>query len=250
MTRRSVLSPMSRRVLAAESELIFHWRADRLDLAAESGQNPADATFTSTSNLIGTDGATFAALTSQPSWQIADLDATISGRDTPTLMFGTGDTVGYTLPVKLRALTLLAHFLQPSSMPASGKGLLYLGNDGVTGSRVYFDSNGTYWRMTYHDGSTSVTSTLNVVGAAGDEIVLLGTLGSDGKVQIVQYNLTSGVTTTATQSGALTLVNLPASAKVRLNGIGTANTCNGVAYRKAKIGDGTAWTKDTLLDRF
>lgn len=247
---RSVLAPNPRNILAAESELLFHWTADRLSLVAVSGQAPADLAFVNATNLIGNDAATLATQTGQPAWQIAELDAAVSGRETPTLMFGTGDTIGYTLPVKLRGCCFLAHFIQPSSMPVAGKGLLYLGTDAVSGSRAYFDSTGSFWRMTYHNGTTSVTSTLAAVGASGDQIVLFGVLGEDGKVQLFQYNLTTGVVSTATQSGALALVALSAGAKIRLNGIGTANTCNGIAYRTAKLGDGAIWTEADLFARY
>lgn len=240
--------PAPRRLLSQLSAHLVSWDARFLSLAAASGQ-AGTATTSASANLIATDGTTLAAVNGMPRWQVLDVEAGIAGRETPSLWLGTGDTVAWdTAPSLTGGLTLALRFVQPASFPAAGKGLLYLGNDAVSGARLYIDSTGTQYRVTHHNGTSPVTSTLTgTAPTVGQVVLLVATLDTSGRVQITQTR-DANTPQVATQSGTLSLAALGASPRLRANGIGTANT-TAFGLVRAWLSPGTTWTSQTL-ERF
>jgi len=182
--------------------------------------------------LIGSDGTTLAAITGQPRWQMLDVDATVSGRETASLLLGASDTLAWDQPFGAQAATLLLEFVQPASFPASGKGLLYLGNDAVSGGRWFLDSTGSQYRVTHHNGSSAVTSTLSgTAPTSGQYVRLRATRAADGSVQVHQSINFATTETSATASGTLAVAVFGETTRLRLNGIGTANPTAFAAVR-------------------
>lgn len=238
------LVPTFRRPLARRSRFILSWQARGLSLDADTGQ-PGTGSFAASANVVATDGTTVAGVAGMPRWQVLDLEAGIAGRESPSLWLGSPDTLSWSVSPALGGLTLALRFVQPASFPASGKGLLYLGNDGVSGARWYLDSTGTQYRVTHHNGSSSVTSTMTGTAPTSGQVVLLrATLATTGAVQIHQTR-DANTEQSATASGTLTVNALPTGARLRLNGIGTANTTSFGALR-ATLAPGTTWTPTTL----
>lgn len=231
MSSLPTLSPVPRRALSRISAYDFAWTARFHSIDALTGQVGA-GTFATANNLIGTDATTLAALTGQPRWQMQDLEAGVSGRETSTLLLGASDTLVWDQPFGSGAATMLLEFVQPSSFPASGKGLLYLGNDDVSGGRWYIDSTGSQYRVTHHNGTTSVTSTLaGTAPTSGQYVRLRATRAADGVVQIHQSINFATTETSATASSALAVAVFGETTRLRVNGIGTANPTAFAAVR-------------------
>ena len=238
------LAPTYRRPLARQSAHLVSWQARGLSVDADTGQAGV-ATFAASANVIASDATTFAAVAGMPRWQMQDLQAVPTGRESPTLWLGVGDTLAWTVAPRLTGVTLSLQFVQPSVFPTVGTGLLYLGTDAVSGTRLYLDSTGSQYRVTHHNGTSPVTSTMTgTAPTSGQLVTLRATLASTGAVQVHQ-TIGEDDETSATASGTLAVVALSAASRLRLNGIGTANT-TAYAARRAWLSPGTTWTPTTL----
>lgn len=241
------LAPVARRPLARVSAFDLSWDARHHSLDAITGQAGTGA-FTTANNLIGSDGTTLAALTGMPRWQMLDIEAGVTGRETAGLLMGSGDTLAWPIPLRTDAATLLLGFVQPASFPASGKGLLYCGDDAISGARWYVDSSGSQYRLTYHNGTSSVTSTMTGTAPTSGQVVWLrGTRSATGAVQLYQ-TINEAAETTPGASGTLTPVAFGSPCIVRLNGIGLANTTAFTPFRVI-VTTGT-WALSALRNRF
>lgn len=199
----------------------FLWLARELALTARSGQAGTlvrAATATAVDD-VGTSGTVFH---SQPAWERVDTDADAI-RDRMALKLG-ADLLSWPFQPTPAAMAGIVEFIERGTVGVADAGLFYLGNDGVTGARLYIESTGTVYRLVYHDGSTAVTSALAAAPSTGDLVRLQWTIGAGGIVQLSQ-SIAGAAWTTAAASAAQAL---PATwgagaAKLRLNSVGTGN---------------------------
>lgn len=168
-----------------------------------------------------------------------------------SLLLGADDTLTWDVPSYQRgAATLLLELIQPASFPASGKGLLYLGNAAVTGGYWVIESTGSQYRTRYHNGTTDVSSTMSgTAPAVGEHVWLRATRDGEGRVQLHQHlGWVLDEETSAAQSGVLALVAYGEPTQLRLNGIGNANRTAFTALRTVlAAGD---WALEDLVNRF
>lgn len=118
----------------------------------------------------------------------------------------------------------VVEFIERGTVGTANAGILYLGNDGVTGGQLFIHSTGTFYEMVHHNGTTAEPSTLAVAPSTGNLVRLAWSLSATGVVQLAQQ-VNGGAWTTATASATQAL---PASwgagsAKLRLNSNGAGN---------------------------
>lgn len=199
----------------------WNWIFRGLSLDALSGQA---GTLTRTTTATGTDsyGASYTAVHSQPTAHY------VAGRALAGLLLGTNDTLAWTVNVLPQASCGMVRFIENGSLASAGAGVFYLGLDAGTGARLYIDSSGTQYRITHHNGTSSVTSTLSgTAPVAGDLVELRWRLKADGTVQLWQ-SINGGAETAASASGTLTLAAAWGGTTLRLNSVGTASKGNNV----------------------
>lgn len=239
------LAPTYRRPLGRQSAHLVSWQARGLTIDADTGQAGV-ATFAASANLIASDGTTFAAVAGMPRWQMQDLLAVPTGRESPTLWLGSGDTLAWTVRPGLGNLTMALRFVQPATFPALNTGLLYLGPDvSLAQYAVYLDSTGSQYRAIYQDAAGNVSSTMTGTAPTAGQVVLLRlTQDTTGAVRIHQ-TINDGTEVSATPSAALALGTLASGSRLRVNGVGTSATTSFGALR-AWLSPGTSWTPTTL----
>jgi hypothetical protein len=200
----------------------FLWLARELSLNARSGQ-VGTLVRTASSTAVDDSGTSGTVFHSQPAWERVDTDAD-AVRDRMALKLG-ADLLSWPFQPTPAAMSGIVEFIERGTVGVVSDGLFYLGNDGVTGARLYIDSTGTFYRLTYHDGTNpAVTSTLAVAPSTGDLVRLHWTIGGGGIVQLSQ-SIAGGAWVTAAASSGLALASTwgAGAAKVRLNSKGTGN---------------------------
>jgi hypothetical protein len=91
------------------------------------------------------------------------------------------------------------------------------GDDPTSGVRIHLDTSGSYYRFTYHNGSTSVIATLTSGQPTAGQLVRMRWGWASNGVVSLRQSINGGAETTAT-SGALALPSATAfeSARVRI----------------------------------
>lgn len=170
-----------------------------------------------------TGGVAYTVVHSQPAWFY-----TIPKAKTG-LMLSTNAQLGWPLPITPKAMSVAVHFVEVGGKAVVSGGVWYLGNDAATGARIYIDATGSFYRLTYTDGTTTRTNTLAAAPVAGDEVWLRVQLTSGGVAQVWQ-SINGAAETTP---GALAALTLPAAWSStggiitnHLNSVGTANQGN------------------------
>lgn len=230
---------LARRLTAPrlQSRAFFRWQAVR-GLTALTGQ-PGTLTRASTaSGNVDQTGATYAAGHSMPRWEMRDHFGT-GTRDTVGLRLSTDDLTWPVEPAP-QTVTVLVEFSEAGTRTTSGAGLLYLGNDGQTGARLIIDSDGTNYRATWSNGTTSVTATLaTATPTSGQSAQLLAQLEDTGTTQRIRLALdvqrTIGESWTAWSGTVSRAATFPAATRVRLNRVGSAGTQGDVWVRQVAI---------------
>jgi len=188
--------------LTRHSRLAFHWRGERFDLQALSrspNQTPVTLTRAATASPVDVNGNTRQANHYQPAWDIVDWDGDAT-RETPALRLGANDTLYHEYFAYQQALTLYVEFVENGTLGIASAAVIYLGNAGNTGARLWIDATGTFYRVRYHNGTTEVTSTLGTGPTTGQRVRLRATLASTGAVQIHQ-SINGAAETSASASG-------------------------------------------------
>lgn len=243
------LPPASARApLERASRCLFHWRRTDLSLDALTGHA---GTLTRTTAGSATDqaGTALTVPHSLPRWDARDTDAD-SVRETVGLLLGTADALTWPWGGRPRALTAYVELVEAGTRTTSGAGLLYLGNDAATGARFYLDSTGTNYRAVYHDGSSSVTSTLATgTPASGARAELRATLAANGAVQL-GLAVGGGAEAVATASSGLALAAAwGTGVRLRANNVGSGGTSGTVVLLTVKLAAG-ARTLDQMRTLF
>ena len=198
------------------------WLAREFTVDALTGQV---GTLTRAATAAPTDGNGVArtVVHSQPAWQ------TNTTHSRTGLLLGTNANLAWALPVLPQAMSGMVEFVENGTVGSAGAGLFYLGNDGATGARLYLDSTGTQYRLTHHNGSSSVTATMTgTAPTTGQRVRLRWWLYSDGKV-LLQQSINGAAETGPAASATNTLAAAWAGTTCRLNSLGTANLGNTVA---------------------
>lgn len=191
------------------SRLPFHWRGDRFDLQSVgriTSQAAAALVRATTASPVDANGTSRTVTHSQPAWDIVDWDGDAT-RETPALRLGASDSIYHsTYAASPTALTWYVEFVENGSVAIASAGVVYIGNAGNTGARLWIDSTGTYYRVRHHNGTSEVTSTLAAAPTSGQRVALRATLASTGAVQIHQ-SINGAAETSASASGTNTLTS-------------------------------------------
>lgn len=218
---RQTVAPVSRALFAWDLRDGIEIEASTGLLVARSGHRGtwSRGTVASGAGLLAT-GGTYTAPGSMPSFEAR----TVDGVEQPTLHMGASDTLVWTPGWLPQTLSGRLTFVELGARTTAGATLMAIsGDDPTTGVRLYLDTSGTYYRLTYHNGTTSVAATLTVgQPTSGQEVDMLWTWSAAGLT--LKQSINGGAFTTAT-SGALALPSAwPSGARIRLNRRGaTAN---------------------------
>lgn len=191
------------------SHALFHWRAADLSLDALSGQ-AGTLVRAATATGVAVGGETVTYRNHQPAWTMLDLDAD-SIRETPALNLSSAAVVSWPFPRSGRpgALTAYAKFRHAGfGYTAGSGGVIALESAAAANPRwaILQDGANNDGRLTtlHHNGTSSVNSALGSGVADSTDCEYLVTLSATGQVQVTRVTA-AGATTTATQSGTLTV---------------------------------------------
>jgi hypothetical protein len=204
----------------------FAWEGARLSLTAVTGQVGA-LTRAATGALIDRTGATVTAAHSMPRWEARDWTGT-GVRDHVGLRMA-ADDMAWPLTLTPETGTLLVDFSEAGTRTTSGAGLVYLGNDGQTGARLTLDSNGTNYRATIHNGTTSesvtATGAAPTTGQSARALVQLRDTGSTWEVRLWLDVLSgAGDELTAWSTPIARATTWGSGTALRVNRVGSAGT--------------------------
>ncbi len=113
-------------------------------------------------------------------------------------------------------------FIELGTVVGSSDKLLFVGADAGTDAWLAIDSSGSYYRVRYNDGTSTVASTLAEAPTRGYLVELLATQAADGVVQISQ-SILSAAATTAAASSSLDPTSTWGDTKLQLNSNGSSN---------------------------
>ncbi|HEV8455175.1 MAG TPA: hypothetical protein VGQ24_09805 [Gemmatimonadales bacterium] len=208
----------------------FVWEAQELTIDALTGQT---GTMTRAATATPTDSfaATRTVNYNQPAWHYT------AAKLKTGLLLGTNAELYWDVPLLPGAYGGAVHFIENGGKAVVGGGVWGFTNDAATGARIYIDATGSFYRITYTDGTTTRTNTLAAAPVTGDEVWLRWGLTSAGVAQIWQ-SINGAAETTP---GALTALALPAvwaaTVKMRFNAIGlSANRGNNIYLDGAVLG--------------
>ncbi len=145
--------------------------------------------------------------------------------------------------------TILVELINLGSRTTGGT--LYVGNDGVSGGRLFIDSDGTNYRATLHNGSADEVVTLTAGPATDGGAVLLLQLDDDGTNQRIRLGcrIVGGPTEwTAWSASQARMATFGTGAKVRLNRIGSAGTQGASWFREVAWEPGL-WDHAEMAER-
>lgn len=212
--------------LELRSRCLAHWRAHDLTLHAELTGLTGVLTRAATGTATDSDGTSYTAVHAQPRWDWRDLDGD-SDRESVGLLMGTSDRLvwsdhGNPLALVPKAMAFALEFVETGGVSVASSALLYLGNDGVTGARLFVDAASGVYRLRHHNGSTEVVVALATAPTTGQQVRLRGQLYADGSVQLWQQ-INGGVETATARSAANTRAASwgAGNAYLRLNSLGS-----------------------------
>lgn len=165
-----------------------------------------------------TSGGTVSVNQAQPPWSY------VAAQTATGLLLGTG-TKGLAWPLNIlpQAMCWMVDFCENGGLAVASGGVAYLGNDGATGARIYIDSTGAQYRVTYTDGTTTQTVTMTgTAPTSGQRVRLRLTLSASGTIQLGQ-SINGGAETVPAASAATALPAVWTGTTGRLNSVGTAN---------------------------
>jgi hypothetical protein len=147
--------------------------------------------------------------------------------------------------------SVLIELAEAGTRTTAGAGLLYLGRDDQTGARLIVDSDGTNYRATIHNGTSSASATLATATPTSGQLArLVVQLDDDGTNQRVRLALTpvaTGITTeTAWSSTVARAAAWGSGATLRLNRVGSAGTQGSTWIRQVAWMAGLLTASDML----
>ena len=231
----TALAPTPRLALRRESQRLFHWNARHGGLTAATGQVPSHLVVAA-GTLIDAAGVSCTTRANQPAWRMVDLDAD-GVREARVLHCVANDTVAWDLPLYSATMSGLLEIVHPSSAPAATTGLWYLGRDDQTGARLWIDWTGTVYRISYYNGTSTVTATMGSAPAASAHTLLRWQLQAGATLKLWQSIGPEGTEVASGAGGTVTLAAAFGSpAKSRLNRLGTGGgSPAGVGYLSCHV---------------
>lgn len=227
----------------------FRWQARRGTLDAITGQ-VGTLTRANTGTAVDITGVTYTARHSMPRWENRDFLAG-GARYELGLRMSTDDLT-WDANWRPETGTLYVEFSEEGTRTTAGAGLVYLGNDGQTGGRLILDSDGTNYRATIHNGTTSQSVSLATATPTTGQMVRLAVqLADTGVNQIVRLLLSVNggtVTTTAYSSTVARTATWGTGARLRLNRTGNAGTQGSTWVRQVAWAPGLL-SLDEMRDR-
>jgi hypothetical protein len=204
----------------------FRWQARRGSVDALTG-HVGTLVRAATGTAVDANGTTYTAGHSMPRWESRDWNGT-GVRDTLGLRIA-ADDLAWTYNGLPETGSLLVDFSEAGTIGTSGAGLVYLGNDAVSGARLTLSSNGTNYAATIHNGTTSVTATASVVtptsGQSVRAVVQLEDDATNWRIRLWLDVLgTAGEETTSWTSTITRAATWGATTKIRANRVGSAGT--------------------------
>jgi hypothetical protein len=213
----------------------------RRGLTAITGQV---ATFTraATGTLLDSRGATVTAVHSMPRYE----SRTWEGSASIGLRLSTDDCT-YPCDWAPETGTYYVELVEAGTRTTAGAGLLYVGNDGQTGARLTLDSDGTNYRATIHNGtssqSISLASATPTTGQAARIAVQIEDTGGNQRVRLLLR--VAGVNTITAWSSTVTRAAAwGTGATVRLNRVGSAGTQGSTWVRQVAYSAGLLTADD------
>lgn len=154
-------------------------RTSRAEEIVEQYTRSGSVTYTDATGTTRTAGANVLPV----DWLDRDSDGTY---ELPTALLHTTATCWASYLIPPQARTGYLRFIEAGSVTTSGATVLYVGKADGTGARFYLESDGANYRAVYHNGSSSVSSTVaDAAPSSGDDVELYWTQGSDGRVRLM-----------------------------------------------------------------
>lgn len=140
--------------------------------------------------------------------------------ETPSALLHASAKCWAPYPYRPQARTGYIRFIEAGSITTAGGTLLYVGNEAQTGARFVLDSDGSNYRLTYNDGSSTRSSTVSdVVPQVGDDVELYWTQAADGSLRL-QQSINRGPLVRGAASTALALASAWSDERRYLNSPG------------------------------
>lgn len=230
-------APMPSAPLETLSRCLFHFDVATAVRDASSGAFVAESGHTAvlargaTASPADSNGTTYTAQFVQPAYECRDW---LNGgsRQSFGLLTGTSDRLPFSVAFRPKAMGGYAEFIEVAGAT------FCLSNAAVSGARLVIDKTGSVYRITHHNGTSSVTATMVQTVAAGNRIRLRWQLNATGSVQIWQ-SINEAAETGPSASATLALATTwAASSSVYVNALGTG-TAGAMWLRKVKFVAGT-----------
>jgi hypothetical protein len=224
--------------LSITSRCMVHWWAPDLSTHAPRTGHVGLFTRGATGTFVDQRSVSMTAVHAEPRWERRDGRMGLLMTAADRLRFGSA-TGG--LGVRAIAQAGLLEIMESGARTTANATLFYLGNDAISGARLYLDTSGTYYRITFHNGTTSVTATLTAgQPMPGDTVLLRWQLYDDRSVQLWQSINGAAETATNRTSGiaAPSASAFGATTYARLNSRGSASNGGAGWYRLLKLMSG------------
>lgn len=221
MTIPVLPTPADPAELELVSRCIAHWRGEDLRVDLVNGQ-PGTFTRAATATVYDSNGVAFTLPNFRPRFEPRDWLAGGS-RTHMGLLLGATDRLSWAADWRPRALGFYVEFIEAGTVGIANAGLWSVTNDAVTGARLVLDSTGSAYRLRHHNGTSEITVTLGSAPTTDQRVVLRGYLYSDGSVQLWQSINGAAETATARSAGNTLAATWGATARLRLNSVGTGN---------------------------
>jgi hypothetical protein len=224
----------------------FRWQARSAELEAVTAQ-VGTLVRAATGTAVDSAGVTYTAGHSMPRWEVR----TWAG-DRPALGIRlAADDLTWPCNWVPERASVLIELAEAGTRTTAGAGLLYLGRDDQTGARLIVDSDGTNYRATIHNGTSSASATLATATPTSGQLArLVVQLDDDGTNQRVRLALTpvaTGITTeTAWSSTVARAAAWGSGATLRLNRVGSAGTQGSTWIRQVAWMAGLLTASDML----
>lgn len=203
----------------------FRWQARRASLDALTGQT-GTLVRASTGTAVDVTGTTYTAGHSMPRWENRDFSGGGSRYELGLRL--TTDDLTWAANWLPETGTLYVELSEEGTRTTANAGLVYLGNDGQTGARLILDSDGTNYRATIHNGTTSQSISLATATPTTGQMtrlaVQLEDTGGNQRVRLLLSIAGGAVTETAYSSTVSRAAAWGTGAKLRLNRVGSAGT--------------------------
>lgn len=197
------LPPLFGSTLTRRARSFLHWRADRFDVNALTGQT---GTFSraGTASALDFAGTSATIVHSAPAWQMEDWDGD-SSRESVALLMGGSNRLWWPMIGSLGSdnFTVYVEFVERGAVGVNSAHVLFVGKNDVTGAYFQIASNTSAYYAGFYNGTSTVTSLLGAAPSTGNRVALRATFETDGKIQLFQ-SINGAAETSATKSSALT----------------------------------------------